>query len=281
MNDRVALLHVMLLFMVCTPSNAAKLSSPIPHLEASLAASTAHSTVVALCCEDDCVILVSRSPKKETFSNLLLPPRIETTDLMERCGLTVCTDTAVAKKWHQWTPTTLGTMTGFAADCQHLLGVVRRQVESHQALYTEPQPLAKIVRTLATLMQVAAQREGSRPYGVSALMVGYASGGWQTYTVDPTGSWRVAAVIGRHANKVQEELNHAPRTTSISAKDGLELAIAAILKGSAKANEQTDSDSYDAHLVWMDSNKGCCQISRITSASVRDSYERCLKQIST
>jgi 20S proteasome alpha/beta subunit len=281
MNVPGAVLHVLLFFMVCTPTLAAKFSSPVPHLEASLAASTAHSTVVALCCDDDCVILVSRSPKHDT-SSALLPPRIEA-DLMERYGLTVCAGTA-AKKWHQWTPTTLGTMTGFAADSQHLLGVVRRQVESHQTLYTEPQPIAKTVRTLATLMQRTALREGSRPFGVSALLVGYVPGGWQTYTVDPTGSWRVAAAIGRHADKVQEELNNKSRTgketSSISAKEGLELAIAAILKGAAKANEQIDSDSYEAHLVWMDSNKTCCQISRITSASVKDCYESCLKQIS-
>lgn len=266
-----------LALLFTTESTETNFNSPIKHLEASIAASTAYSTIVAIQC-DDCLIVVSRSPAKSTCSLLpLVEADVDTSDFQ---GLTVCHGTP--KRWLQLTQETLCTMTGFTPDIQHLTGVLKRQVESHQSLYSEPHSIHSTMRELATVMRRTAQREGSRPFGVQALMVGRDAGGWQTYSVDPSGLWRHfasgATAIGRHADKVKDELKEALKESKYrSAKDGLDLAVASIIKGTSKANEKDDLNSYEALLMQND-NQGYCQTSRISYHSLEKCYQSYMNQ---
>ncbi len=263
--------------MVTSSSNNAHFASPIKHLEASLAASSAHSTIVAIRC-DDCVILVSRSQKEEASE---LMPREQDSETTMFEGLTVCKDRG--NRWKRLTSTTVCTMTGLTADVQHLMGVLTRQVESHQALYCDSQPIQLTIRNLATIFRRTAQREGSRPFGAQALMVGREASGWQIYTVDPTGLWRHfgsgSTAIGRHADKVKEALKEALEEVPVlNAKLGLDMALSSIMKGVSKSNEKFDSDTYSGLLISMDEN-GCCQMSKITADSIDECYKRYLKQL--
>ena len=264
--------------LLTTEAGETNFNSPIKHLEASIAASTAYSTIVAIQC-DECLILVSRSPSKETCSLMsLVAADVDTSNFQ---GLTICSGTP--KRWLQLTQDTVCTMTGFTPDIQHLTGVIKRQVESHQSLYSEPHSIHLTMRELATVMRRTAQREGSRPFGVQALMVGRDAGGWQTYTVDPSGLWRHfasgATAIGRHADKVKEELKEALKERkSRSAKDGLDIAVESIMKGVSMANEKDVLDSYEALLIQKD-DQGHCETSRISSHSIDECYQSSIKQL--
>lgn len=250
--------------------------SPIQNLEASLAASMAQSTTIAVKSEDDCVILAYQS-SNDPSSKLLVRAKESVSKSFEKDGLVLCSSpdssfTSVSSRWRLLAPDCFCTMTGFAADVAHLTKVLAKIAESHQALYLEYLPVAKCVRSLSSILQRAAQRDGGRPYGIQALLVGLDNdrtngGGFQVYSCDPTGLSRHfpsgQAVIGRHAESIRKELSGSSPN---DAKAALRICLQAILKASKDDNFairiDDDAHAWEALLLWK-SASGDCEVAQI------------------
>ena len=257
--------------------------SPVEHLEASVAASSAHGSVAAIKSvqdEQECVILVIFSPSK----TIALQKVEQKLPSQRRFGLKVSQEANTHQpRWTQLGESSVCAMTGFASDIQHLTGVTLNQVESHQSLYSHAMSVDRIVRALAACVQRPA-RSKARPYGIQALIVGLdAQRKFQLYTVDPAGGWQHygggATAVGRGAEEVRAQLYKALKdrlaTKDKDTKQALKMAISSLVGKSL--DEDAISNDYssklEALLLWK-SEEGCC-VSRIDDSEVM----RCLKRM--
>jgi 20S proteasome alpha/beta subunit len=232
--------------------------SPIPNLEASLAASVAQSTTVAILVDDRCVLVVTRSPQSAASKLKAIPDAALS---FEKHGLKLIPLDPSFGKWNLLAPDLFCTMTGLSADISHLTRVLAKAIESHRVIFEQNYPLHRCIRSLSSALTRATQRGGGRPFGVQALLVGLDSnpiGKWQLFTCDPTGLHRHhstgRAVIGKYAEAVAKEL----ATGEVdSPKDAIDLCITAILKAGQREHVQMDSDCYEAVLLWTDCKRDC------------------------
>ena len=258
--------------------------SPIKHLEASLAASSAHGTVVAvrsLQDQQECVVLVTHRPL-DTTATRKHPNVADSTQ--ELFGLCISDEPGTASwRWTQFGGSCVCAMTGFAADVQHLTRVTLRQVESHQTLYSHAMSVDRIVRALSFTLQRAALEEGGRPYGVQALVVGLdKKDKMLLYTVDPTGGWQHygggATAVGRGAEEVRTKLYKARRdavsSVHLGAKAALKIAISSLVEKPIKDGGYNIADKLEALLIWK-SEDGSCRLARILDSEVNS----CLRSI--
>ena len=269
--------------------------SPIKHLEASVAASSARGSVAAIRCIQDnqeCVVVVSLRPST-TVNNLKSTPPAVNEKLTEKLfGVKTKTLSSLqtpASFCIQLGGSCTCTMTGFAADIQHLMGVAMEKVESHQALYSQSMSVDRIVRAIASTVQSAARSQGGRPYGIQALFVGLDSQGkFQMYTIDPTGGWQHygggATAVGRGAKEVRALLyKNIKNGTLTEDSDGnvsnaLRIAISSLVGESIKEgdNEEDFANNHklEALLLWK-TKRDECSMRRIDDSEV----DSCLKQI--
>lgn len=258
--------------------------SPIKHLEASLAASSAHGIVVAVRSfqdQQECVVLVTHRPL-DIVTTKTQPKDADSTQ--ELFGLCIPDETVEASwRWTQFGGSGVCAMTGFAADVQHLTRATLRQVESHQTLYSQAMSVDRIVKALSFTMQRAALEEGGRPFGVQALIVGLdKKDKMLLYTVDPTGGWQHygggATAIGRGAEEVRTQLYKAKKDAvssgDLDAKAALRIAISSLVDKSIKDSGYKIADKLEALLVWKSEN-GSCRLARILDSEV----DTCLRSI--
>ena len=270
-------------------ATAESVMSPIQNLEASLAASMAQSTTIAVKSNDSCVVLAYQSSNNRASKLLAKPLLIKS---FEKSGLALCSSpdssfSTLLSRLRFLTPLCFCTMTGFAADVSHLMNVLAKIAESHQAVYSEHLPLAKCVRSLSSILQRAARLDGGRPYGIQSLMIGldsnHGSGrGFQIYSCDPTGLYRYfssgKAVIGRQAESIGKELSMSSPDDAISA---LSVCLQAIVKASKDDNFATQikdgSHAWEALLLWK-SAAGDCEVGRIDSEFLSNRFREILEQ---
>jgi 20S proteasome alpha/beta subunit len=271
---------------------AESIVSPIQNLGASLAASMAQSTTIAVKSNDDCVILAYQS-SSDPSSKLLVLVKEPVKESFEKNGLVLCSSpdssfASLLSRWRLLAPVCFCTMIGFAADVAHLTKVLAKIAESHQALYSEYLPVAICVRSLSSVLQRAAQRNGGRPYGIQALLVGLDinranSGGFQLYSCDPTGLSRHfpsgQAVIGRHADSIRKELSGGSPN---DAKTALRICVQAILKASKDDSFATrindDAHTWEALLLWK-SATGECEVAQIDSDFLATRFREIREQL--
>lgn len=296
------LFYVLLLVMgassLCSSSSAGGgLSvSPIKHLEASVAASSARGSVAAIRCKQDnqeCVVVVSLKPF--TLGNNFKPtqPTVHEEQMEKMFGIktrALSSSQIPASFCIQLGSSCTGTMTGFAADIQHLMGVAMEKVESHRSLYSESMSVDRVVRAIASTVQRAARSQGGRPYGIQALFVGLDSQGkLQLYTIDPTGGWQHygagATAVGRGAKEVRALLyKQIKNGTLMKDSDGnvsnaLRMAISSLVGESIKESDNKENFANDHKLealLVLKSSRNDCSMRRIDDSEVYS----CLKQIS-
>lgn len=259
-----------LLLVVQVVASSSDVMSPIQNLEASLAASMAQSTTVAMKTKDDCVVLVYQSANGSTSKLLATPSKRKS---FERNGLQL-NPSRSSSRWAMLSPNSFCTMTGFSADVAHLTKVLARTVESHQAVYTQQLPIIKCVRSLSLVLQRAAQRDGARPYGIQALLVGLDEHGFQLYSCDPTGLYRHFSngktVIGKYGESIKKELGDRPADAAAA----FQACLKAIVHASKKENFKLDSHTLEG-LLLSKSAAGECEVAQIDS----DFLEKCYREI--
>ena len=222
------------------------IESPIPNLEASLVASAARRTIIAVKCSsfadilDDSVVILScsRNPEDE----LILRPDTIVYDesihvLQESLGLTLVT-------------------TGLISDTRYLAQTAKQYLTLLQYLYPSDSyhTFATHKFTKDAIAQTLRRASQARALGVQSLIIGNNPQGGTSlhiYTVDPSGTWKHwgsgLTSIGLHSESLRKHLDQIrlkPCDTNMkySWERALEVAIKALLQ---TARSLEDSDIID------------------------------------
>lgn len=187
-------------------------SSPIRNLESSLAASSAHGTVIAVTCTiqhtDDAVLMLARTPTIRSKLNHHHPAKISTTDIKNDSkndtigdenddSMNVLKQASYSKHLSVGAPTSSGMLhilhtestaplaiglTGLSSDVRHLVRSCANVVSQHDMIFDQQHECSsagnkclsgyKVVEYLAGRMSNVARVAGARPFGVQALVVG-------------------------------------------------------------------------------------------------------------
>uniref|UniRef100_A0A8B9HK19 Proteasome subunit alpha type-7 n=1 Tax=Astyanax mexicanus TaxID=7994 RepID=A0A8B9HK19_ASTMX len=123
---------------------------------------------------------------------------------------------------------------GLTADARIVINRARVECQSHRLTVEDPVTVEYITRYIATLKQRYTQSNGRRPFGISALIVGFDYDGTpRLYQTDPSGTYHAwkANAIGRSAKTVREflEKNYTDEALA-SDNDAIKLAIKALLE---------------------------------------------------
>ncbi|XP_036060931.1 proteasome subunit alpha-type 8 isoform X2 [Onychomys torridus] len=124
--------------------------------------------------------------------------------------------------------------TGLTADARVVIHRARVECQSHKLTVEDPVTVEYITRFIATLKQKYTQSNGRRPFGISALIVGFDDDGIpRLYQTDPSGTYHAwkANAIGRSAKTVREFLEKNYTEDAISNdNEAIKLAIKALLE---------------------------------------------------
>uniref|UniRef100_A0A4W3IZS3 Proteasome 20S subunit alpha 7 n=1 Tax=Callorhinchus milii TaxID=7868 RepID=A0A4W3IZS3_CALMI len=121
---------------------------------------------------------------------------------------------------------------GLTADARIVINRARVECQSHRLTVEDPVTVEYITRYIASLKQRYTQSNGRRPFGISALIIGFDYDGTaRLYQTDPSGTyheWKANAT-GRSAKTVREflEKNYSE---ACSDSDAIKLAIKALLE---------------------------------------------------
>ncbi|XP_076991855.1 proteasome subunit alpha-type 8 isoform X2 [Tamandua tetradactyla] len=78
---------------------------------------------------------------------------------------------------------------GLTADARVVINRARIECQSHKLTVEDPVTIEYITRFIATLKQKYTQSNGRRPFGISALIVGFDDGIPRLYQTDPSGTY--------------------------------------------------------------------------------------------
>lgn len=249
MINRLMMATLSLLVPFCASNT---LWSPILDLEASVAASVAHGTTVAVCI-NECVVVLTRTATSKASSMVAAE---EQEASFEKFGLKLF-DLPSASSRH----VVLGSgcfclMTGFSPDVGHLQKVLLKSVESHRAFYSEDKSNRKTAKDLSNYLQQASLHIGARPFGVQALLIGLDDANrWSLSTCDPTGSTRHyrdrATCIGRHAAAVRQHVGRNLDSLE-DVQSAISLAKKAIKAALDEAGETDKDHGFQGILLWQE-----------------------------
>ncbi|KAG9333044.1 hypothetical protein JZ751_013853 [Albula glossodonta] len=117
---------------------------------------------------------------------------------------------------------------------RRMINRARVECQSHRLTVEDPVTVEYITRYIATLKQRYTQSNGRRPFGISALIVGFDYDGTpRLYQTDPSGTYHAwkANAIGRSAKTVREFLEkHYTEEAIAGDNDAIKLAIKALLE---------------------------------------------------
>ncbi|XP_059885501.1 proteasome subunit alpha-type 8 isoform X1 [Delphinus delphis] len=126
------------------------------------------------------------------------------------------------------------TFIGLTADARVVINRARVECQSHKLTVEDPVTVEYITRFIATLKQKYTQSNGRRPFGISALIVGFDNDGIpRLYQTDPSGTYHAwkANAIGRSAKTVREFLEKNYTEDAIANdSEAIKLAIRALLE---------------------------------------------------
>ncbi|XP_078543519.1 proteasome subunit alpha-type 8 isoform X3 [Lissotriton helveticus] len=123
--------------------------------------------------------------------------------------------------------------TGLTADARIVINRARVECQSHKLTVEDPVTVEYITRFIATLKQRYTQSNGRRPFGISALIMGFDYDGVpRLYQTDPSGTYNAwkANAIGRSAKTVREFLEKNYTEAIETDSDTIKLAIRALLE---------------------------------------------------
>ncbi|XP_076991854.1 proteasome subunit alpha-type 8 isoform X1 [Tamandua tetradactyla] len=122
---------------------------------------------------------------------------------------------------------------GLTADARVVINRARIECQSHKLTVEDPVTIEYITRFIATLKQKYTQSNGRRPFGISALIVGFDDGIPRLYQTDPSGTYHAwkANAIGRSAKTVREFLEKNYTEDAVANdSEAIKLAIRALLE---------------------------------------------------
>ncbi|XP_048877615.1 proteasome subunit alpha type-7-like [Brienomyrus brachyistius] len=123
---------------------------------------------------------------------------------------------------------------GLTADARIVINRARVECQSHRLTVEDPVTVEYITRFISSIKQRYTQSNGRRPFGISALIMGFDFDGMpKLYQTDPSGTYHAwkANAIGRSAKTVREflEKNYEEKDME-SDEETIKLAIKALLE---------------------------------------------------
>lgn len=278
---------------------------PISNLEASLAASNAQGTTVAIRCKEG-IVLITMSPKDESF--VLHSSHEQQQSIVELSesdvegfipihsrGETISKSLKVLQERNGL----VMSVTGFAPDCNYVTRFAAGAVSEHEFIYGgESLGCQSLVRdTLAPLLREKTMGNGNRPLGIQAMIIGgeKVDNREQTIvTLDPSGNiryWAQHAVIGKHSDIVKRYLTSVSSRNATTDKqqqqistwkDALQLGLSAILQGieeSKNIHEMSTEEilkDIDCFILWRQASSSFGKCATIKRALVSKTLCTCV-----
>lgn len=121
---------------------------------------------------------------------------------------------------------------GLSADARVLVDKARVECQSHRLTVEDPVTVEYITRYIAGIQQKYTQRGGARPFGISALLVGFDIDGTpRLFLTDPSGTYSAwsANAIGQNSKTVREFLEKHYKV-NLEVHDATKLAIQSLLE---------------------------------------------------
>ncbi|CAG5134739.1 unnamed protein product [Candidula unifasciata] len=123
---------------------------------------------------------------------------------------------------------------GLTADARILINRARVECQSHRLTVEDPVTVEYITQYIAQLKQRYTQSNGRRPFGLSALIIGFDNDGTpRLYQTDPSGTyheWKTNT-IGRSAKTVREFLEkHYTEEVQANDDECIKLTLKALLE---------------------------------------------------
>jgi 20S proteasome subunit alpha 4 len=141
---------------------------------------------------------------------------------------------SVAKLQDERTVRKICALDGLTADARMVINRARVECQSHRLTVEDPVTVEYITRYIASLKQRYTQSNGRRPFGISALIVGFDFDGIpRLYQTDPSGTYHAwkAHAVGRGAKSVREFLEKNYTDKAIETDDlTSKLVIKALLE---------------------------------------------------
>lgn len=123
---------------------------------------------------------------------------------------------------------------GLTADARVIVNRARIECQSHRLQVEDPVTVEYITRYIATVKQRYTQSNGRRPFGLSALVVGFDYDGTPNlYQTDPSGTYHAwkANAIGRSSKTVRDFLEQNYSAEKVEKdEETIKLAVRALLE---------------------------------------------------
>uniref|UniRef100_A0A3B3RHU3 Proteasome subunit alpha type n=1 Tax=Paramormyrops kingsleyae TaxID=1676925 RepID=A0A3B3RHU3_9TELE len=141
---------------------------------------------------------------------------------------------------------------GLTADARIVINRARVECQSHRLTVEDPVTVEYITRFISSIKQRYTQSNGRRPFGISALIMGFDFDGMpKLYQTDPSGTYHAwkANAIGRSAKTVREflEKNYEEEDMESDEKT-IKLAIKALL-------ELLSAEEIELHVSEIEKEK--------------------------
>nr|KAF6423457.1 proteasome 20S subunit alpha 8 [Rousettus aegyptiacus] len=128
---------------------------------------------------------------------------------------------------------------GLTADARVVINRARVECQSHKLTVEDPVTVEYITRFIATLKQKYTQSNGRRPFGISALIVGFDDDGIpRLYQTDPSGTYHAWKVVQSGGKNIELAIIRRNQPLKMFSAKEIELQVSAIEKEKEEAEKK-------------------------------------------
>jgi len=171
---------------------------------------------------------------------------------------------------------------GLTADARVIVNRARIECQSHRLQVEDPVTVEYITRYIATVKQRYTQSNGRRPFGLSALIVGFDyDGSPHLFQTDPSGTYHAwkANAIGRSSKTVRDFLEQNYSSEKLEDDDeAVKLTVRALLEvvqSGSKSMEIAVMTSKEKKLKVLDND----EVNRIIAIVEKEKAEEAAQKI--
>uniref|UniRef100_A0A8C8UML6 Proteasome subunit alpha type n=1 Tax=Peromyscus maniculatus bairdii TaxID=230844 RepID=A0A8C8UML6_PERMB len=128
---------------------------------------------------------------------------------------------------------------GLTADARVVINRARVECQSHKLTVEDPVTVEYITRFIATLKQKYTQSNGRRPFGISALIVGFDDDGIpRLYQTDPSGTYHAWKVVQSGGKNIELAIIRRDQPLKMFSAKEIELQVTEIEKEKEEAEKK-------------------------------------------
>ncbi|XP_030781869.1 proteasome subunit alpha-type 8 isoform X2 [Rhinopithecus roxellana] len=133
---------------------------------------------------------------------------------------------------------------GLTADARVVINRARVECQSHKLTVEDPVTVEYITRFIATLKQKYTQSNGRRPFGISALIVGFDDDGIpRLYQTDPSGTYHAWKVVQSGGKNIELAIIRRNQPLKMFSAKEVELYVTEIEREKEEAEKKKSKKS--------------------------------------